>query len=56
MTRREAVRRIVPLLDDVPSVMEVTAILAQRCESHGHEDPRRTGKCAWCGEDINDGE
>lgn len=50
MTRREAVRQLVQLADDVVSVMEVTAQLAVHCESHGHEWSERTNACAWCGE------
>lgn len=48
MNRREAVQRIVKLADDVPSVREVTAILAVRCETEPHEFIREK-RCAWCG-------
>lgn len=49
MNRKEAVRRIVAVSEDVPSVMEVTRQLAVRCESEPHEWADRTNACAWCG-------
>jgi hypothetical protein len=48
MTRREAVQRIVALSDDVPSVDEVTRLLAIRCETYPHGFIRNR-RCAWCG-------